>query len=366
MHWNQTQPNTPTFTWNPNQLLRAEWLFLSETGHTAGLLRHLTSADQGEIIVETAVRDALANLEIDGEVLDQSRVEAGIRRHLGLAMDPGQANCQETALAKLTAAVLQGSGNRLTHRTLEEWRKWFLTEDEIAAEKRAAEPPREKTPPTPEEQGKRRELRHFLQWLAIAPDNSARSSPLVRAALAHLWFESIHPLGKNSGPAGRVLAEIALIQGLPNQVFTPLCQVFQKYRHEYHAILDAACRDHDANQWLLWFAAAAVEAGRTARARIEFNLNQSRLLERLRDRICQRQETILLTLFRQPPEDFPAGVSPSQYAQQCNLPPAQVASDMARLAGMQALTRAVRGGRLRYYLNTPSPIVGRVAISDIL
>ncbi len=363
MHWKQMHPNTPAFIWNPNQLLRAEWLFLSEAGYTAGLLRHLTSADQGEIIVETAVRDALANLEIDGEVLDPICVEAGIRRQLGLALDSGQANTQEIALSRLTAAVLQGAGNRLTERTLNEWRKWFLTEEEINAEKRAAEI---KTAPTPEDQDKRRELRHFLQWLAISPDNSARSSPLVRAALAHLWFESIQPIGKNTGPIGRILAELALIQGLPNQVFTPLCQVFHKYRHEYHARLDAACRDHDANQWLLWFAAAAVEAGRMARARIEFSLNQARLLERLRDRICQRQEAVLLTLFRQPPEDFPAGVSPSQYASQNHLPSAQVASDMACLAGMHALTRVIRGGRLRYYLNLPSPVVARVTVEDIL
>ncbi len=367
MHWNQIHPNAPTFIWNPNQLLKAEWLFLTETGLTAGLLRHLTSADQGEIIVETAVHDSLANMEIDGEILDPCHVEAGIRRQLGLAMDTGHANALEIALAKLTAATLQGTGNRLTERTLEEWRRWFLTEEEREQEKRAAaRTPAGKKNPTPEEQEKRREIRYFLNWFSLPPDNSLRPSPLVRAGLAHLWFESMQPLGKISGPVGRALAEIALIQGLPNQVFTPLAQIFHKYRHEYHSLLDTAIRDHDANQWLLWFAAAAIEAGRTARARIEFSLNQTRLLENLRDRLSRRQEDLLLTLFQQAPEDFPLGVSPSQYARLQALPPAQVASDMANLAGMHALTKTIRGERLRYYLNTPSPVIDRVRIEDIM
>ncbi|MCD7895611.1 MAG: DUF4172 domain-containing protein [Planctomycetaceae bacterium] len=362
-----TEPAAPTFIWNDSQLLRAEWLFLAESALVSGKVRHLAAVDQGEVMMETLVRDAVASLEIEGDVADSQRVEAGIRHRLGLAMDDAGADRQELGIAKLAIDIIQTYEKRLDRRTLATWQSRIYADDEAGVEADGAgKKPWKMAVNNHNAASGERDLKRFLAWLALDNGHQDRPSPLVRAGLAHLWLESIQPFPRGTGVLGRAVAEQALIHDLPNHMFIPLNQVFLKYRHEYHNRLDDACRDRDATEWLAWFAAAAVEACRLARARMEFAINQAQLLESLRDSICGRQEAILTHLFNQGPEGFPRGVSPSGFAREHDRPISDVSRDMTALAHKGALVRSVRGGRMRYHLNVPNPRVARVRTEDVL
>ncbi len=362
-----SEPAAPTFIWNDSQLLRAEWLFLAESALTSGMVRHLAAVDQGEVMVETLVRDAVASLEIEGDLADSQRVESSIRHCLGLAMDDAGADKQELGIAKLAIDVIQTYEKRLDRRTLLTWQsRIYSDEDGRETEESAAKKPWKMAVTNHNAASGDRDLKKFLAWLALDSGHQDRPSPLVRAGLAHLWLESIQPFQRGTGVLGRAVAEQALIHDLPNHMFIPLNQVFLKYRHEYHNRLDDACRDRDATEWLAWFAAAAIEACRMARSRMEFAINQANLLESLRDTICGRQEAILTHLFNQGPEGFSRGVSPSGFAREQDRPVNDVSRDMTALTEKGALVRSVRGGRMRYYLNVPNPRVARVRVEDIL
>ncbi|MCD8140412.1 MAG: hypothetical protein LUE17_11655 [Planctomycetaceae bacterium] len=159
---------------------------------------------------------------------------------------------------------------------------------------------------------------------------------------------------------------MVLSRSVPGHPFTPLAPVLLRRRIEYHSQLDTACRDRDATQWLLWFAAASIEAGRLARARLEFAVNRERLLESLREDISGRQQRVLLDFFSLGDAAFLPGVSPARYAAATGRDVTSVAADMANLTAVGALRRTIRGRTIRYHLALPSPEAAQVTIDDIL
>lgn len=353
MLWKNRQAAAPTFIWDAGKLLKAEWTFVAEAGVNAGTVRRLSAADQSELAIDALGKDIAASMEIEGEFLDRSLVTDGIRNHLGLnlaqTVNPVAEGC-----AKLAMEMVRDLDAPLKREWIDHWGGFF--QKQYRREPASA-------PGLSDE--RRRELGAFLHWFNAQPEEN-EAAPLVRAGLAHLWFESIHPLELGTGVLGRVLAHRVLAQGLPNRVFIPLGAVLLRRRNDYLRVLDEACRDHDATQWLLWFAAAAIEAGRLTRARTELSIRQGELLERLHDRISGRQRKIIDYFFQIGFDAFVPGVSPAQYAAHTGRETKSVAADMANLAAAGALVRSVRARSVRYHLALPAPEVAQVEIEDVL
>lgn len=355
MLWKKHGISAPPFIWDADKLLRAEWLFLAETGGVAGAAKRLSAPRQTELAVAALCEDIVCNLEIEGEFIATASVAAGLRRQLGISLEPAEEEDPAVSgCVSLALEVVQGHARPLPPGWLGRWGEFFHSHF------RSDDPPPPSLP-----WARQLELRHFRDWFGgVAPDDDG--SPLVRAGLAHLWFESIHPLPLGSGVLGRHLAQRVLAAALPNHLFVQLGRVLLRRRTEYLRLLDEACRDHDATQWLLWFAAAAIEAGRLARARVNLAVGQENLLASLREQLSGSQHAMLLYFFQLGTAAFLPGASPAGYAAETGTPLKSAAADMANLAALGALTRSVRARSLRYHLALPSPDVARVNIEDIL
>lgn len=310
------------------------------------------------MVVDILSGDAAASMEIEGEVLKPIEVEECVRRQMGLSIGHDSVNQPATAAAAIAVNVLQRHSEPFDLHVVEDWRRLLLCRDGHASSGQSA------PPPLAEE--KRLELRTFLRWL----DKSSREEgdempPLVRAGLAHLWFECIHPYPYGSGIIGRAIAARTLMSGMPGRGFLPLATIMLRNRNEYHMLLDRACRDHDATDWLLWFAAAVIEAVRENMARVKFHLAKTKLLESVQDRTTSRQKKVLLHLFKRGMENMPSGLSPIGYA---NLTGASIETakrELIELSGMKALTKTVKGKHLRYYINVPPSPQKPVRLEDI-
>lgn len=355
MIWNQLQTDTPAFIWDANKLFRAEWLFLSEAGMTSGAARHVPALEQGELVVDILSRDASASMEIEGEVLEQELVEESVRRRMGLAIDDRAPDRSGSGIARVVVDVLQRSSEPLDIQTIERWHELLSGRDANVLS----------APPLSE--NKRIELANFLRWLnKTAGDGNDSMSPLVRAGLAHVWFESIHPYPFGSGIIGRAIAIGTLMAGAPNRNFLPLATVMLRSRNTYHRLLDEACRDRNATNWLLWFSAAAIEAVRENLAAVQFRVARFKLRESLQDRLTSAQRNALLHLFRRGMTNFRSGLSASGYAAITGTTMKTAKHELAQLFGMGALARTVKGGHVLYHLNVPPPEVKPVKLKDIL
>jgi Fic family protein len=211
------------------------------------------------------------------------------------------------------------------------------------------------------------EMAAYWKWLDVSgPKGDAPAAPVSRAGVAHIWFESIHPYEDGNGRLGRAISEKVLAQGFPTPAVTGMATTLLRHRKAYYAQLEHAHCDLDVTDWLLWFAAKAIEAQRRTLQKLEFVLEKSRLMDRLRGQLNPRQEKALLRLFAAGPDGFAGGLSAANYMSITGAPSATTTRDLTALVAMSALTRTGEHRSTRYRLNIEIEPLRSVEVSDIL
>ena len=106
-------------------------------------------------------------------------------------------------------------------------------------------------------------------------DTPEPTPPLLKAALAHVQFETIHPFLDGNGRLGRLLITLILCeQGVLHVPALHLSLHFKEHRQEYYKLLNGVREDGDWEAWLLFFAEAV-------RATALEGVDSSRLLHEL-------------------------------------------------------------------------------------
>jgi len=177
---------------------------------------------------------------------------------------------------------------------------------------------------------------------------------LTRAGIAHLYFVSVHPFEDGNGRIARAIAEKTLAQGRGQPALLALAATIFARRKSYYDALEAANKDNEITGWLVWFAATAIDAQRRSIARIEFLIDKTRLLDRLRGQLNDRQEKALIRMLREGPEGFKGGLSASNYVSITGASPATATRDLADMVQKGALIRDGERRHARYHLAIPS------------
>ena len=113
-----------------------------------------------------------------------------------------------------------------------------------------------------------------------------RTSPLLKAALAHVQFETIHPFLDGNGRVGRLLITLLLCaEGILRDPLLYLSLYFKQHRATYYELLDGVRRGGDWEAWVEFFADGVAE---TAEAAVETARRLLEVAERDRDRIRGR------------------------------------------------------------------------------
>ena len=378
MQWNWQQPDWPEFRWNAARFTRAEEAFLVGGGVILGALEHLEKAEAETLVVDTFTTEALTTSEIEGELLDRDSVRSSICRQLGLKADPLRAKPGEEGIAELMVSLYRDAASPLTHKTLFDWHAMvtrgrrdlrdigrYRTHPEpmqvvsgrIDKPKVHFEAPPSEAVPA--------EMDRFVKWFnRTAPGGASPLPALTRAGLAHLYFVCIHPFEDGNGRIARAIAEKALAHGLGRPALTALAATILAHRSEYYDELEAANKSNEVTDWLAWHAGVTLEAQQGAQARIEFILDKTRLLDRLRGQLNERQEKALLRMLREDPEGFKGGLSAGNYRRITGAPPATATRDLADLVAKGALSRTGEKKSTRYHLTIPMRPTPRVVIED--
>ena len=106
------------------------------------------------------------------------------------------------------------------------------------------------------------EMQSFFKWFnATTPtDKTPMHNLLIRAAIAHLYYETIHPFEDGNGRMGRVIAEKALAQGLKRPILMSLSTAIEADKKAYYTALKKAQRTNDVTEWVTYFTAIILKA----------------------------------------------------------------------------------------------------------
>ncbi|THF47772.1 Fic family protein [Allorhizobium terrae] len=365
MAWNWQLQGWPNFEWRPELLQKKEQAFMENAAIAVGTIRHLTQGDREHIVIELLSADAMSTSAIEGEILDRDSVQSSLRRQLGMAAAPFRSRPAEAGIAEMMADLYRAPLATITEARLQEWHRMVMNGRrdivDIGQYRQHQEPMqivsgafgRERVHfEAPPSDRLAIEMNALLDWLAkTAPDGATPLTALTRAGIAHLWFESIHPFEDGNGRIGRAIAESALARAISIPTFSALSKSLLKHRKDYYAMLEAASTTLVIDDWLAWFADRALEAQASADELVRFLIEKTRLMDRLRGLLNERQEKALLRVLAEGPDGFTGGLSAHNYATITGAPPSTITRDLADLVEKGALLRTGERKATRYHLN---------------
>jgi len=99
--------------------------------------------------------------------------------------------------------------------------------------------------------------------------------PAVRSAIAHLYFESIHPFEDGNGRIGRAIAEKALSQGFAHPVLMSLSQTIESEKKSYYDALHRASTSNEITDWIRYFIDVVSKSQAEVDKQIDFIIKKS-------------------------------------------------------------------------------------------
>jgi Fic family protein len=179
---------------------------------------------------------------------------------------------------------------------------------------------------------------------------------LVRAALAHLWLETIHPFEDGNGRVGRALVEMALAQDLKiNQRLWSLSRQMWLDRSGYYAQLQAATgqRSMDVTPWVQWFVGCVHKAADATWEHMQAALRKTRFWAELREQhpqLTPTQTKAINKLYDVGTDGFANGISTEKYVNLCRVSRATAYRELTALCEMGVLVQTGVGRATRYGL----------------
>jgi Fic family protein len=364
MTWNWQNPDWPKFTWDRSRLAHAEEQFLVGTGVVIGTVKHLGGEEHNQLIVEAMSGEALTTSEIEGEILNRVSVQSSIQRQLGLVAEKRRVPPAEQGIAEMMVDLYRNFSAPFSAEMLFAWHRMMAIGrtdlSDIGRYRTSKEPmqvvsgaigdPKIHFEAPPSKQIKP-EMQRFIAWLnGTAPGGAEPLSAITRAGIAHLYFESIHPFEDGNGRIGRAISEKVLAQSLGQPILVGLATKILAHQKSYYDALEQANKQNEITAWLMWFADIALEAQHRTIAQVEFLIAKTKLLDRLRGHINERQEKTLLRMLKEGPEGFKGGMSASNYSTITGASPATTTRDLVNLLEQGALVRTGERKHARYML----------------
>lgn len=365
MHYNWQQNDWPEFQYELSGLEDALLAFAEGTGRISGLIKGLSPETQAEAAIDLMTTEALKTSAIEGEILNRGSVSSSIRRTLGLEKEAQAGDKRAIGIATLMTDVCQSFAAPISEEKLFEWHRMVMSGHRRIVPGRwrtHTEPMQVISGPfghetvhfeAPPSSHIPTEMIGFIQWFNdTAPDESkAIRKAAVRSALAHLYFESIHPFEDGNGRIGRALSEKALSQGLGRPALLSLSRAIEAKRKDYYDALKEGQRSNNVTSWVTWFVNMVVEAQTQAEELIEFTLKKTRLFDRVRDQLNERQMQILRRMLEEGPDGFEGGMSAKKYMTITGASKATATRDLQDLAEKNILVPTGGGRSTRYKIN---------------
>ncbi len=262
-------PNWPKFEWNQHGLAKHLAAVRHRQGRLIGRMQALGFPLREEAVLQTLTEDVLKSSEIEGEILDKEQVRSSIARRLGMeAAALPSADRDVEGVVEMMLDATQKYKEKLTRDRLFGWHASLFPAGRSGMRKIVVGAWRyEKSGPMQVVSGalgRERvhydapvaarldaEMQAFLDWFNGADD----TDPVLRAALAHLWFVTIHPFEDGNGRIARAIADMSLARSeeSPQRFYSMSAQI-RIERNAYYDILESTQRgDLDITPWIEWF-----------------------------------------------------------------------------------------------------------------
>ena len=365
------RPDWPSFGVDEAALSSALAKARLAQGHVAGKAQALGLEAVGGAIGEIWVSEALATSAIEGEKLDMEAVRSSVAKRLGLPA-PAKARMARSVegLLDMMEDAVARHDEPLTEKRLFAWQaalfptgRSALVEIRTGAWRSQDEPMQIVSGPlgrekvhyeAPPSRQVAKLMKDFFRWFRASRADATEG--LVRASVAHLWFETVHPFEDGNGRVGRAVIDLALAQdsGTKARLYR-MSSRLAAHRDEYYAELERAQKGSmDVTRWVSWFVSQFEAACRESETTIDRSLAKARFWARASQlEISERQRKALNTLLDAGSGGFVGGLSAGKYQNLTSTSRQTATRDLADLVekGLLRVTGQLKGAR--YHVAIP-------------
>jgi len=365
MTWNWQHKNWPQFNYNVEAFKEYELKFIENSGILYGSIKHIDTEEQQALKVDLISDEAYKTSEIEGEVLNRDSIHSSIRRQLGLQVDHRKIKPAETGVAEMMVDLYQNYGAPLDHKSLCLWHEMLTNgrrDLEDIGRYRTHDDPMQivsgplgrsiihfEAPPSNEVPV---QMMSYIDWFNETNRGNKMELPaLVRSAIAHLYFECIHPFEDGNGRIGRALSEKSLSQSIGKPTLIALSHVIEERKKDYYKALEMNNKDLDISDWIAYFCEMVLDAQAFTQRTIDFVIEKGKFYSRFQDKLNERQISVVERIFKEGFKGFDGGLSSKNYQSISGAPSATATRDLTRLVEMGAFVKEGELKGTRYYLN---------------
>ncbi len=295
-------------------------------GKATGLFENLNNARQQNELINIMSAEALKTSAIEGERIAQDDLMSSIRNRVGINNPMIRIKDKRAEnIAKLMLQVRENVHEKLSEKTIKGWHQTLFADSAYikAGTYRKGEEPMEivsgaigkekvhyQAPPSPRVP---QEMKQFVQWHNAFKTDRNVQKVIIKTAIAHLYFESIHPFEDGNGRIGRVLIEKCLSESLNMPILISVSTAIEADKKSYYSELNQASKTLEIDSWLIYFAKLLITAQQNTINAISLSAKTARFFESYEKQLNHRQIKVLKKMFDNGGEQFEGGMTAKKY-----------------------------------------------------
>lgn len=355
-------PDWPAYRWDNGSFATDLAKLHFRRGQLVASMATLGFEVRREAVLQVLIQDVTKSSEIEGDKLDAAQVRSSIARRLGMecaglpnperrvdgvvemmldATQRFQAPLDEQRIFGWHASLFPTGWSGMQKIMVGAWRDdangpMQVVSGPIGNERVHFEAPSADRIPL--------EMARFLHWF-----ESTGIDPVLKAAIAHLWFVTIHPMDDGNGRIGRAIMDMALARadGTGQRFYSMTAQIHAD-KNAYYDVLERAQKSSmDITAWIHWFFSQMKSALASAESVVEVVQKKQAFWDAHRDsNLNLRQAKILNMLF----DGFYGKLQSTKYGTLAKCSHDTALRDLADLVGKGILIQEGSGRSTSYVL----------------
>ena len=354
--------NWPNFTWKIEALIGLLGEARTLQGRLIGKMESLGFELRNEALLDTLTLDVIKSSEIEGEFLNAEQVRSSIAKKLGMElagsveadrnvegvvemMIDATENCTEKLSAKRLfnwhAALFPTGRSGMYKITVGNWRKDNAGPMQVVSGPMGKEKVHFQAP---ESDMVKEEMTVFLKWF----NKSDPTDSIIKAAVAHLWFLTIHPFDDGNGRIARALTDMLLARSDgSNQRFYSMSSQIRLERKQYYTILEKTQKGSlNITEWIEWFLGCLIRSLKSADVLLAEVLFKSEFWSKNSKIILNERQHLMLNKLM---DRFQGKLTSSKWAKITKCSKDTAIRDINDLIGKGLLKKESSGGRSTNY-----------------
>lgn len=392
MKYNWQHKDWPNFTYNSDDLIEIIDAYKKKAYGFQGRLNQLNEASQAEAHINLMVEEAINTSAIEGENLNREEVRSSVARFLGISLTKQKGYFpKEDGISEMLINVRESIGGNLSKEKICHWHKSVLhgseghyskpikkgeyrdTHVEIVKDDNYGNVETIFEGPGETREEVTAQMDEFIEWYndtSPLNKNGINIPGPARAAIAHLWFVSIHPFDDGNGRIARAISEHALFQDFDSPPLFSISMAINDDRGDYYKQLAGTNESMDVSKWVKWFAEKVEKSQDLSIKKVEFILKKAKFWVKFKDtKLNDRQSKVIDKIFGSGYKGFVEnGISNEKYRAITGCTHSTATRDLKDLVGKDMFLISGTGKRnLSYEINLQesNPVFSMKGIDNI-